>query len=347
MRFYTQQHKHYCGIDLHAKAMYVCILDQSGTKLVHKNLPTTPEAFLRVIAPYREDVVVGVECMFTWYWLADLCQKEGIAFVLGHALYMKAIHGGKAKNDKIEAHKIAVLLRGGMFPVAYVYPAEMRATRDLLRRRCPLVPQRAELLAHIQNPNSQYNLPEIDKKLAYKANRDGVADHFPDPSVRKTIEVDVSRIDHYDKLLGEVELSMTRTAKTQDVQTFARLQSIPGVGQILALVLLYEIQDIPRFPRVQDFISYCRLVKCAKESNNKRLGTSGKKIGNVHLRWAFAEAAALFLRHNQPGKAYFTQLEHNHGKATALTVLAQKLARAVYYLLTRHQAVARQRFVAA
>ena len=112
MNFHTHQHKHYCGIDLHAKAMYVCILDQSGMKLVPKNLPTTPEAFLRAIAPYRDDLVVGVECIFTWYWLADLCQKEGIAFVLGHALYMKAIHGGKAKNDKIDAHKIAALLRG-------------------------------------------------------------------------------------------------------------------------------------------------------------------------------------------------------------------------------------------
>ena len=145
MNFYTQQHKHYCGIDLHARAMYVCSLDQAGTILVHKNLPTTPEAFLRIIAPYREDLVVGVECMFTWYWLADLCSKEGIAFVLGHALSMKAIHGGKAKNDKIDAHKITVLLRGGMVPQAYVYPAELRATRDLLRRRCHLVHKRAEL----------------------------------------------------------------------------------------------------------------------------------------------------------------------------------------------------------
>jgi transposase len=260
---------------------------------------------------------------------------------------MKAIHGGKAKNDKIDAHKIAVLLRGGMFPLAYVYPAEMRATRDLLRRRCHLVHQRAELLAHIQNTNSQYNLPELDKKLAYKANREGVEEHFPDPSVRKTIELDVALIDHYDKLLGEVELYITRTAKTQDGQTFARLQSIPGVGQILALVLLYEIQDIHRFPRVQDFVSYCRLVKCAKESNHKRVGTGGKKIGNVHLRWAFAEAAALFLRHNPRGKAYFTRLEHTHGKAKALTVLAQKLARAVYYMLSREQAFDLQRFVAA
>jgi hypothetical protein len=72
MNFYTQQHKHYCGIDLHVRAMYVCILDQHGTKRVHKNLPTTPAAFLQLIAPYREDLVVGVECIFTWYWLANL-----------------------------------------------------------------------------------------------------------------------------------------------------------------------------------------------------------------------------------------------------------------------------------
>src|SRR5262245_60852021 len=111
----------------------------------------------------------------------------------------------------------------------------MRATRDLLRHRRHLGRQRAALLAHIQNTNSQYNLPESGKKLAYKANREGVGGHFPAPSVRKTIEVEVSLIDHYDQLLGEVELDSTRTAKTHDVQTFARRQSIPGLGQILAL----------------------------------------------------------------------------------------------------------------
>jgi transposase len=82
---------------------------------------------------------------------------------------MKAIHGGKATNDKIDAHTIAALLRGGMLPQAYVYPAEMRATRDLLRRRLHLMRQRAELLAHVQQTNSQYTLPEIGKKIAYKA----------------------------------------------------------------------------------------------------------------------------------------------------------------------------------
>jgi transposase len=260
---------------------------------------------------------------------------------------MKAIHGGKAKNDKIDAHKIAVLLRGGMIPQAYVYPAEMRATRDLLRRRCHLVQKRAELLAHIQNTNSQYNLPEIGKKLAYKANREGVEEHFPEPSVRKTIEVDLALLDHYDQILREMELYITRSAKVHDGQTYARLQSVPGIGQILALVIFYEIQDITRFPRGQDFVSYCRLVKCAKESNGKRLGTSGKKIGNSHLRWAFAEAALLFFRQTQLGKEYCTTLAPQPGKAKALTVRGHKRAHAVYYRLTRDQPFDLQRFVAA
>src|ERR671915_840532 len=180
MRFYTKQHLFYWGIDLHARTMYLCILDRDGEIVLHRNMKAAPDTFLTAIAPYREDLVVCVECIFTWYWLADLCAREDIPFVLGHALYMKAIHGGKAKNDKIDAQKIAILLRGGMFPQAYVYPAERRATRDLLRRRCHLARKRADLLAHIHNTNSQYNLPEIGKKLAYKANREGVEEHFPD-----------------------------------------------------------------------------------------------------------------------------------------------------------------------
>jgi Transposase len=191
MRFYTKPHQFYCGIDRHARTMYLCILNQAGDILVHRNMPAAPEPLLKTIAPYREDVVVCVECIFTWYWLADLCAQEGIPFVLGHALYMKAIHGGKAKHDKIDSQKIAALLRGGMLPQAYVYPAAMRATRDLLRRRMHLARKRAELLAHIQQTNSQYHLPAIGKKIAYKANRDGVAERFADPAGHESIEVDL------------------------------------------------------------------------------------------------------------------------------------------------------------
>jgi transposase len=320
MRFYTKQHRFYCGIDLHARTMSLCILNQDGEILVHRNMPAGPEPFLKAVTPYREDLVVCVECIFTWYWLADLCAREGIPCVLGHALYMKAIHGGKAKNDKIDAQKIAVLLRGGMLPQAYVYPAEMRATRDLLRRRLHLTRKRAELLAHIQKTNRQYNLPEIGKKLAYKANRDGVVERFSDPAVQKSVEVDLALIGYYDQLLSDVELTIMQTAKQHDAHTLYRLQSVPGIGKIVSLVLLYEIHDMSRFPRVQDFVSYCRLVKCAQESAGKRYGTSGAKIGNAYLKWAFSEAAVLFLRNNPVGQKYLTRLEKKHGKGKALTI---------------------------
>ena len=298
MRFYTKEHKFFCGIDLHAKTMYVCILDQQGGIQLQRNIRTEPEIFLRTISKYREDIVVAVECIFTWYWLADLCARENITFVLGHALYMKAIHGGKAKNDRIDAHKIAVLLRGGMLPMAYVYPREMRATRDLLRRRTYLVRKRAELLAHVQNTNYQYNLAEIGKKIAYKANREGVAERFPEVAVQKSIQLDLNLLDYYDQLLTKLEHELSLTAKVHDADSYFRIRSIPGIGRILGLVILYEIQDINRFPSVQDFVSYCRLVKSQKESAGKRYGTSGKKIGNAHLKWAFSEAAVLFLRRN-------------------------------------------------
>ena len=325
--------------------MYLCVLNQQGEILLHRNMPCSPDFFLKAIAPYREDMAVAVECIFTWYWLADLCAQENIVFVLGHALYMKAIHGGKAKNDKIDAHKIAALLRGGMLPMAYVYPALMRSTRDLLRRRMHLMHKRSDLLTHIQNTNSQYCLPQFGKKIAYKKNRQGVAEHFADSSVRKSIEMDLSLIDHYDKLLTEVELYITQNAKIHDVNAFNRLRSVHGIGKILALVILYEIHEIDRFPTVQDFVSYARLVKCSKESAGKRHGSSGAKIGNVHLKWAFSEASVLFLRANPAGQRYADKLTSKHGKAKALSILAHKLGRAVYYMLKRDKAFDMNKFL--
>ena len=192
MRFYTHQHQFYSGIDLPARTMDSCILNQAGEMMLHRTMKASPEAFLKAIAPSREGLVVAVECVFTWDWLADLWAQEGIPFVLGHALDMTAIHGGKAKNDKIDAPKSAALLRGGMLPQASVYPAQMRATRDLLRRRIHLRRKRAERLAHVQQTNSQDHLPEIGKNIADKANRDGVAERFPDPAVQQSIEVDLA-----------------------------------------------------------------------------------------------------------------------------------------------------------
>jgi len=201
MRFYQGQHGFYCGVDLHARMLAVCILDAEGRIVFEGKLAAGPDAFRQAIAPFRDGLVVACECMFAWYWLADWCQEEKIPFVLGHALYLKAIHGGKAKNDRIDAEKIARLLRGGNLPQAYVYPKGMRETRDLLRRRTFLVRRRAELLAHLVNTNSQYNRPALTQKLCYAANRKEVdlPRRFDDPSVRKNVGVDLALIDALDE----------------------------------------------------------------------------------------------------------------------------------------------------
>jgi transposase len=346
MRFYNQQHRFYCGIDLHARTMHVCVLDAAGTVVYDHNLPCHFESLLQALTPFHEGLVIGVECMFGWYWLADRCAEHNIPFVLGHALYMKLIHGAKAKNDKIDASKIARLLRGGNFPLAYVYPKGMRETRDLLRRRMHLVHKRAELITHLEILNAQNNLPPFGKKLAYAANRAElkIAERFTNPSVQLSAQLDLELIDQLDELIAQVERYLTRSAKIDDVQTYHRLRTVPGIGPILALVLLYEMHQVDRFERVGQFLSYARLVRCDHESAGKKLGTGGKKIGNAHLRWAFAEAACLFLRGSERAKQWKQKQEKKHGSAKVLGILAARLARAVYHMLRKQEAFDEDRF---
>jgi hypothetical protein len=136
------------------------VFNRDGEVVLHRHMKAAPEPFLKAMAPDREELVVGVECLFIWSWRADLGTQAGIPVVLGHALYLKAIHGGKATNEKIDAHQIAVRLRGGRLPQASGYPAERRATRDWLRRR-HLLRTLAEWLAPSPKTNRPYHLPAI------------------------------------------------------------------------------------------------------------------------------------------------------------------------------------------
>ena len=346
MKFYTNTHKHYCGIDLHAKSMYVCIIDNTGEILLHRNIRADAKYLLKILEPYREDLVLAVECMFSWYWLADLCAEENIEFVLGHALYMKAIHGGKAKNDKIDSHKIAGLLRGGMFPTAYVYPAEMRSARDLTRRRTYFVRKRAELLTHTQILRIQNNLPEFKRLIRsrYGKTREGISEQFEDKYVKISVELNTKTIDFYDENLKSLEREILKAAKNHDHDNFRILKSVPGIGDILAQTILYEVHTIERFPRVQDFLSYSRLVKCQKQSAGKNYGSSGKKIGNVHLKWAFSEASIMMLR-NDEIKKYLQKLQRKHAKGKAISILSTQIGRTVYTLLKKKKSFDMDKFL--
>jgi transposase len=347
MRLYNHAHRFYAGIDLHARSMFTHVLDDQGKTVFEHDLPARPDAFLEAIRPFRKGLVVGCECMFAWYWLADLCEDQQIPFVLGHALYLKLIHGGKAKNDKIDAAKLAHLLRGGLFPMAYVYPRAKRQTRDLLRRRSFFVRQRAQLIAHIQNTNSQFNLPPFPKKLTYAGNRtEDIAERFEHPSTQLAITADLNLIDRYDQQIAELERHLIQSAKVDDPVTFGLLRSVPGIGPILGLILLYEIDQIGRFAEVGNFLSYSRLVRCAHESAGKVKGSGGKKIGNAHLKWAFSEAACLMIRSCLLVKAWLQRLERKRGKRVALSVLEAKIGRAVYHLWRKQVPFDPKRFLA-
>jgi transposase len=156
--------------------------------------------------------------------------------------------------------------------------------------------------------------------------------------VQKSIAVDIEMIRTYDGILSQLEKSIIKLANNHDPVSYALLQTIPGVGPIIALIILYEPENIRRFASVQDFVSYSRLVKCAKESNGKKCGSGGSKIGNAHLKWAFSEAAVLFLKGNDPAKKYLDRLTRKHGKSKALSILAHKLGRAVYFMLKNKEA---------
>jgi transposase len=227
-----------------------------------------------------------------------------------------------------------------------VYPPALRATRDLLRRRLHFARKRAELFSHIQNTFHQYNLVKPTGEMNAARHRVQLAACFTDPIVRATIDVDLQLCTVFDTLIKDLEKKIEQQAQRDEPMSLVLLHSIPGVGKILALTLIYEIHKIERFPRVQDVSSYCRLVKPEHNSAGKRVGSGGAKIGNAHLKWAFSEAAVCFLHRNPRGQSLIKRLRKRYGPGKALSILAGRLGRATYFMLKQKRPFDMERFFA-
>ena len=337
MKYHTSSTQFNCGIDLHAHQMYVCLMDPQGKKLVHTNVRNNDfEFFLKLVEPYRHDLTVCCECMFGWYWLADACQAAGLTFVLAHALYVRAIHGGKNKNDRIDSEKLTHLLRSNLIPPAYVYPADKRPLRALLRQRVFYVWRRSELLARVHSHQLAYN--RIPARQT-RSNRDPWEAQLlaaeDNPLRQIALKNDLAMIRHFDHQIAQLQEELQRQTKKVASRDYALLQTVPGIGENLGLTIQHEIGDIQRFPTVKDFVSYCRLVKGTVASAGKIKGLRGAKLGNPYLRWAFGEAAVIAKRDHAIIGPLAQRLEAkmNGNKFKANTVLAIKLARAVYFML--------------
>jgi|WetSurMetagenome_2_1015567.scaffolds.fasta_scaffold140829_1 transposase len=332
---YAQSQTPYtCGIDLHAKKLFATVINQQGKVSSRKELPCEKKDVLDFIMPFSGDISIGVESTFNWYWLADLCKEQQIPFYLGHALYMKHIHGAKQKNDPLDSKKIGNLLRTGFFPQAYAYPQAMRAVRDLLRHRLRLVRLRSSIYTNIKNILYQAGIIEFPQTIVSSRK------HWPDllKSISDTatltrVTSSLALLETYDKQIVVLEKQALTMAQEQDKPSMTLLHSIPGVGNILAMTLLYETHTTERFKTPARYSSYARTVKVDHSSAGKIAGVSNHKIGNPYLSWAYAEVCFQAKKNNPQIKCYFDSLLTKHSKNTALSRLRHKFSVAAFYML--------------
>ncbi|MFQ5825502.1 MAG: IS110 family transposase [bacterium] len=338
--------QYYCGVDMHARTSYICVLNRPGEILLKRNIANDFQIFKEFMRPFLSDLVVGCESTYNYYWLLDGCNESGIAFYLGHAFYMKAITGHKKKNDPLDAETIANLMRTNYFPLAYPYPREMRPTRDLLRRRHWVSRIRASAYAHIQLVFQQYGIRDVGPvDVKKQKTRQFLVERFSDPDIRQNIATDLYLIEVLSPVIGELEQRIGGQSVYHRARDYRLLLTVPGVGPIIALVILYETHDIGRFPTVQKYSSYCRVVKCQRQSAGKLKGYKNQKIGNPYLKWAYSQIIISAQNASEGIKKYYQKLEGKYGRARARAQMAHKFNVAIYYMLKRGQAFDEARFL--
>lgn len=347
--FYVVKTKYVCGIDLHSKILSACVMDMAGRIVKRKVLDCQPQQVLDFLAPWGRDITIGVESTYNWYWLVDTLNRYQIPNCLGHALYIKRKMSLKHKADSVDAKGLADLLRTNQFPVAYSYPPEMRAVRDLLRRRHFFVRRRAGTFTHFQITLHQEGCIEtIGKKLQYKNSREPLPLLAQSSDVRKILQTDLDFISSLDGIILDLEKVIVKKAKCHNRRHYDILQTIPGCGFATGLTILYETHTIHRFTTPQRYSSYCRVVRAENESAGKNLGgTSNDKIGNAYLKWAYSEVGMSMVKNCPEVYDWFHKQAEIHGKAKAYARLRHKIAVTVYTMLKHNNVFDLQRFLGA
>ncbi len=336
MKYYKSMTEYNAGVDLHSRNLYLCIMDREGTVLVHENIRGNDlDRVRKLIEPYRHDLTLTFESCFMGAWFADFCEDEGLSHVMAHAFYLHTIQGSKHKNDKRDSQELADCLRTNRIPVAYVCPRKTRPVRALLRRRMAFVRNRSKLLGFSMIDLMAHGLPtpQIHSR-SRKRWCASLRSAFDDPFEKAIAEANVAMVEHYNRQIDLMEQKLVSHASIIDSLDFNLLRTIPGIGEVLALTILYETIDVNRFPTVKDYISYCRLARGMEESGGKVLGTRGAKMGNPYLKWAYMEAACLAKRSHPAFVRLARRLEKKKAtKKLVNAIIAAKIARAVYFML--------------
>ena len=316
---------YYSGIDLHKDNCFITTVNDAGKQLRQERLPNVPECILAYFASFDGPHKAVVECTAGWYWLNDLLEAHSIELVLAHAKYLKAIAYAKVKTDKVDSATLARLLWLDTIPRAHKISHEKRDLRDIMRARLRIVCKRTSCLISIHNLGRKFNCEEI-----IDIDHQSVPNELPEPG-RLQLQCHYQQI----ALLSEQILSLEKhlhpsLIPNDDIQ---RILYVPGIGKITAFTIFLEIDGIERFESDKQFLSYCRLVPGAKNSNRTIRHKSGCKDGNKYLKVAFSDVAVHAIQYWPEVKAFYQRCLRRSNEPIARALVAKELARIVYYML--------------
>lgn len=322
----------FCGIDLHSSNSFIVITDEVDKKLVSRRCPNDLGKILSLLAPYQAEMAaVVVESTYNWYWLVDGLMAMGYDVRLANTVAMKRYDGLKHSGDEEDAAHLAHLLRLGILPTGYIHPPAQRALRDLARKRIQLVRTRTQQVLSVENilarsVGSRLSSNAIKRLSVAQVDTLGLS-----ADVALAVKANVAIIAALTTQIGQLEQRLLASVTPRP--DYALLKSIPGIGEVLAIVILLETGDITRFAEVGHFASYARCVDSARYSNGKKKGEGNTKNGNAYLVWAFIEAANFARRFCKEANVFFERKKAKTNGVVATKALAHKLARASYHIL--------------
>jgi transposase len=323
----VEQEQQYVGIDLHRRRSVIVRRTESGETLDTVRIDNDPVALATELAKAGEHPEVILEATYGWYWASDVIQECGGTVHLAHPLGNNW-GNRRVKNDERDATDLVDLLRMGRLAEGWVAPPPLRELRELIRYRGKLVHMRSNAKAQVHavlakegvavpmtdlfGVGGQLLLDEVELGKAYRIRVE---------SLRDLIEI-------YDREIAMLEKE-TAPFFAGDLGYHA-VQTIPGVGPVLAAVFVAEIGDVSRFTSARHLCSWAGLTPTHHESDEKVRRGHITKQGSRLVRWAAVEAVAR-QRGDTPIRAHHQQVGERRGKQIGRVAAARKLLILVYY----------------
>ena len=322
----------YGGIDLHSSNCYCGVIDDADRWVVHKRLPNNIKNIKNFFGKYK-DLLAGIalESTYNGYWLMDGLMEAGYKVKLGNPSKMGDYDGLKNPNDKTDTMWLAKMLRLGILPESYIYPKKDRPARDLLRKRTLFIKARTSILNSMNHQFQTWLCARIGKRALLELTEEALYKLFDEESLCLSLKSGIGIIKSIDLEVKAIEQELY--SRLKETEVVRRLKVLPGIHKLLAMTIALEVGSLDRFKSVKNYMSYCRLVEAKKTSNNKKKGSGNRKCGNGILRWAYAEAAVHALKYNRIN-SYYKRLKRKKGTPKALAIIASKIARVSYNVMT-------------